>query len=133
MKYEVYRNKNASDEDFKVIDEMYKRIMSEDKVLCANAQRNLNAGVFVNGEMHPEMERGPLYFQKTVREVVKAHFNKEQEQGREIWPAQQRVPKTAEVAQSDANFCSAVDCCRNRGGGGGMDEKQDMLATAIAF
>ena len=81
MKYEVYRNKNASDEDFKVIDEMYKRIMSEDKVLCANAQRNLNAGVFVNGEMHPEMERGPLYFQKTVREVVKAHFNKEQEEG----------------------------------------------------
>lgn len=132
MRYEVYRNKHATDEDFKVIDEMYKRIMSEDKVLCSNAQKNLNAGVFVNGEMHPEMERGPLYFQKTVRDVVKGHFKKEQEQGHEIWPAQQRVPKTASVSQSDANFCSAVDCCRNNGGGA-VDAKTDMLATAIAI
>lgn len=133
MKYEVYRNKHATDEDFKVIDEMYKRIMSEDKVLCANAQKNLNAGVFVNGELHPEMERGPVYFQKTVREVLKAHFEKEQEEGREIWPAQQRVPKTAVVSQSDANFCSAVDCCRNNSNGGAVDAKTDMLATPIAI
>ena len=133
MRYEVYRNKHSSDADFKVIDEMYKRIMSEDKYLCANAQKNLDAGVFVNGELHPEMERGPLYFQKTVREVVQGHYKREQEEGAEIWPARQRVPKTEKVSQADANFCSAVDCCRNNIGGGAVDAKQDMLATAIAF
>ena len=132
MRYEVYRNKHSSDADFKVIDDMYKRIMSEDKYLCAHAQRNLNAGVFINGEMHPEMERGPLYFQKTVREVVREHYNKEREAGREIWPAQQRIPETAGVSQRDAEFCSAVDCCREKVGGG-VDAKQDVLATVIVI
>ena len=41
MRYEVYRNKNSGDEDFTVISDMYKRIMSEDKWLCANAQKNI--------------------------------------------------------------------------------------------
>lgn len=132
MRYEVYRNKHSSDEDFKVIDDMYKRIMAEDKYLCANAQKNLNTGVFVNGEMHPEMERGPLYFQKTVREVVKEHYEKERVAGHEIWPARQRIPKTASVSKQDADFCSAVDCCREKAGVG-VDSKQDMLATAIAI
>ena len=127
MKYEVYRNKNSSDEDFHVIDDMYKRIMSEDKYLCLNAQKNLSAGVFVNGEMHPEMERGPLYFQKTVREVVKEHHEKEQGAGSEIWPAKMRVPKTGKVGRGDAAFCDAVECCRLKGGGEGA--KQDVLAT----
>lgn len=135
MRYEVYRNKHSADADFAVIDEMYKRIMSEDKYLCANAQRNLGAGVFVNGEMHPEMERGPLYFQSTVRDVVGRHFEREREAGAEIWPARQRVPEAAEISRRDAEFCSAVDCCRNKVGGSGgvVDEKQDLLATAIAF
>ncbi|KAF6806781.1 naphthalene -dioxygenase subunit alpha [Colletotrichum sojae] len=131
MKYEVYRNKSSSDEDFNVISDMYKRIMSEDKYLCDNAQRNLNAGVFVNGELHPEMEKGPLFFQSKVREIVTEHFAKEQLAGEEIWPAQQKVPKTAAASQSDANFCSAVDCCRNKSR---PDEKKSLcLDEAIAF
>lgn len=131
MKYEVYRNKGSSDEDFNVISDMYKRIMSEDKYLCDNAQRNLNAGVFVNGELHPEMEKGPLFFQSKVREIVTEHFAKEQLAGAEIWPAQQQVPKSAAASQSDANFCSAVDCCRNKNR---PDEKKPLcLDEAIAF
>lgn len=112
MKYEVYRNQNSSDEDFETISAMYKRIMSEDKYLCANAQRNLNAGVFVNGEMHPRMEKGPLFFQKSVRDLVQAHHKREVEADCEIWPARQSIPKTAATSENDVNFCSAVDCCR---------------------
>jgi phenylpropionate dioxygenase-like ring-hydroxylating dioxygenase large terminal subunit len=130
MRYEVFRNKNSSDKDFKVIDDMYKRIMSEDKVLCANAQQNLNAGVFINGEMHPELEQGPLFFQQKVREVVTEHYQKEQRTNQEIWPAQQVVPKSATASQADASFCSAVDCCRNKNKGG---EKQKTLAEQLAF
>ncbi|ODA79293.1 hypothetical protein RJ55_04886 [Drechmeria coniospora] len=111
MKYEVYRNKNSSDEDFEIISSMYRRIMSEDKYLCANAQKNLNAGVFVNGEMHPTMEKGPLFFQKTVRELVQAHYSREVESECEIWPARQTLPKTAAASDKDIKFCSAVDCC----------------------
>ena len=89
---------------------MYKRIMSEDKFLCINAQKNLNAGVFVSGEMHPTMEKGPLFFQKTIREVVQAHHKREQDTGSEIWPARQKVPQTALTSGRDIAFCSALDC-----------------------
>lgn len=112
MKYEVYRNKNSSDEDFEIINAMYKRIMSEDKYLCLNAQKNLNAGVFVNGEMHPKMEKGPLFFQKSVRDLLQSHHKRETDAGCEIWPARQNLPKTASTSEKDVNFCAAVDFCK---------------------
>jgi hypothetical protein len=110
MKYEVYRNKNSTDEDFNLISDIYKRIMSEDKLLCASAQRNINTGVFVNGEMHPKMEKGPLYFQKLVRDSLAEHRELETRVGEEIWPARQSLPKSAVAAEKDMKFCSAVDC-----------------------
>ncbi|KAJ5489319.1 hypothetical protein N7539_004209 [Penicillium diatomitis] len=93
MRYEVYRHKDATDEQFELISNMYKRIMSEDKYLCIHTQKNLNAGVFVNGLLHPEMEKGPLHFQSTVREVVTEHFDKEEAAGHQIWPAKVETPK----------------------------------------
>ncbi|GLB11926.1 hypothetical protein AtubIFM57258_009200 [Aspergillus tubingensis] len=110
MKYEVYRNKNSSDEDFELINTMYKRIMSEDKYLCDLTQKNLNAGVFVNGELHPKMEKGPLYFQKVVRDVVTEHFQREEKEGQEYWPARQRVPKEAATSAQDMQFCANLGC-----------------------
>ncbi|KAF4464043.1 cytochrome P450 oxidoreductase [Fusarium albosuccineum] len=115
MRYEFFRNKHSSDEDFELISNMYKRIMSEDKYLCANAQKNVNAGVFVNGEMHPEMEQGPLFFQNNIRELLQEHHKKEQIADKEIWPARQTLPQTSPNpnVKADVNFCSAVDCCKN--------------------
>lgn len=137
MRYEVYRNKNSSDADFKTISDMYKRIMSEDKYLCANAQKNIDAGVFVNGELHPDLEKGPLFFQKTVREVVTEHWEKEQRDngGEEIWPARQRVSEKGigEATKQDDNFCKMVESC-GRAKAGSMDEGRRMcLDEAIAF
>ncbi|KAI1369768.1 hypothetical protein F5Y08DRAFT_324947 [Xylaria arbuscula] len=110
MYYEVYRNKNSSDEDFTVINDIYKRIMSEDKYLCANAHKNIQAGVFVNGELHPKMEQGPLFFQKLVRDLVTDHYKQEKKAGQEIWPARQRLPGDAKISEQDLDFCSSVDC-----------------------
>ena len=110
MRYEVYRHKNSTDEDFHRIDQIYKRVMAEDKYLCDLTQKNLNAGVFVNGEMHPKMEKGPLYFQKVVRDLVTAHHKKEQATKQEIWPARQQLPATAMVSGKDVDFCSGLAC-----------------------
>ncbi|KAJ5698682.1 hypothetical protein N7462_000687 [Penicillium macrosclerotiorum] len=110
MRYEVYRNIHATDEDFNLISDMYKRIMSEDKYLCINTQKNLNAGVFVNGELHPEMEKGPLHFQTTVREVVTDHFKAEEEAGHQIWPTQQRILKPAAISQEDMSIAAMANC-----------------------
>lgn len=98
MRYEVYRHKDATDEAFYLISDMYKRIMSEDKYLCLHSQKNLNAGVFINGLLHPEMELGPLHFQKTVRDVVTGHREKEEDAGHEIWPASRRTPHNTSVS-----------------------------------
>ncbi|GAP86772.1 putative rieske [2Fe-2S] domain protein [Rosellinia necatrix] len=110
MYYEVYRNKSSTDEEFQVISDIYKRIMSEDKVLCANAHKNIQAGVFVNGEMHPRMEQGPLFFQGLVRDLVTAHHRDEKRAGREIWPARQRIPGGAAATEDDIALCSSVEC-----------------------
>lgn len=101
MRYEVYRNKYSNDADFEVINAMYKRIMSEDKYLCANAQKNLSAGVFVNGEMHPHMEQGPLFFQGRVRDLMMQHHKKEVAAQREIWPARQIQAKTKPASTTE--------------------------------
>lgn len=116
MRYEVFRNKNSSDEDFELVNGMYKRIMSEDKYLCNLTQQNLNSGVFVNGEMHPKMERGPLYFQKVVRDTVQAHYKREQAAKHEIWPARQTLPNSALVSEKDIDFCSGLACQTSKEG-----------------
>jgi hypothetical protein len=110
MYYEVYRNKSSTDEDFQAINNIYKRIMSEDKYLCTNAHKNIKAGVFVNGELHPKMEQGPLFFQGLVRDLVTAHHGQEKKAQREIWPARQNLPGSAEVSEKDISFCSSVEC-----------------------
>ncbi|KAH7006868.1 Rieske [2Fe-2S] iron-sulfur domain-containing protein [Ilyonectria destructans] len=108
MEYEVYRHRDASDDDFKKIDAMFKRILGEDKWLCNNAQENLNSGVFVNGEMHPRMEQGPLYFQSRVRELLNRHKKLEEAALREINPAQRSSPKDASATQKDLGLCSGL-------------------------
>lgn len=110
MQYQVFRNKNSSDEDFMLVNSIYKRIMSEDKALCDAAQKNLNAGIFVNGELHPRLEKGPLYFQKMVREAVSDHHKLESAAKRTIWPAQQTLPNSATVSKEDVDFCSGLAC-----------------------
>lgn len=120
MRYEVYRHKDASDDDFNLISDMYKRIMSEDKYLCIQSQKNLNAGVFVNGELHPEMEKGPLHFQKTVRDVVVEHHKKEEAAGHEIWPAD--APKNATVGEDEISL---------RTGTAQFDTEKDDMQSAL--
>ncbi|KAK0289106.1 hypothetical protein LTR35_000482 [Friedmanniomyces endolithicus] len=111
MQYQVFRNKHSSEEDFQLVNNIYKRIMSEDKYLCDLAQKNLQAGIFVNGELHPRMEKGPLYFQKVCRDVVTGHHAREKREGREVWPARQTLPRVgAEASEKDVEFCEGLAC-----------------------
>lgn len=121
MQYQVFRNKNSTEEEFQLVSNIYKRIMSEDKYLCDQAQKNLNAGVFINGEMHPKMEKGPLYFQASIRDTVTLHHAREQQAKTEIWPARQTLPEATNsaISQEDIDFCSGLAC---------STEKQEQLA-----
>lgn len=110
MHYQIYRNKNSSEEDFQRIHKLYAKVVSEDKILCELAQKNLNAGVFVNGQMHPRLERGPLYFQQRAREAIAEHVAREKAAEQEIWPARQVLPADAVVSKDDVELCSGLSC-----------------------
>ena len=116
MQYQIFRNKNSSDEDFNLISQLYARVVSEDKDLCEAAQRNLNAGIFVNGEMHPRLEKGPLYFQKCTREAITEWYRREKKEGKEIWPARQNLPTSATVSLEDEEICEGLACRTNQEG-----------------
>ncbi|CAG8935544.1 unnamed protein product [Penicillium salamii] len=132
MIYEIYRNKNATDEAFNEVDTIYKRVMSEDKVLCAAAHKNIQRGAFIAGEMHPKMEKGPLYFQKRVRETMLEHYQKEVAAGKEIWPAQHFPSGNKEVTEVDMQFCGAVDCCKLKESGNAYNNMNDF-ATEVTL
>lgn len=117
MEYEVYRHKDASDEDFEYINQFFKRVLAEDKWLCNNTQANLNAGVYVSGRMHPEFESGPLYFQSLVKSALVGHNQQEQKLGKEIWPAAHRVE--GQEVSKELEFCSGLAC---------DSEKQNLLS-----
>jgi hypothetical protein len=70
MEYEVYRHKDASDLDFNDISDCFKQILKEDKDLCNAAQKNLNAGIFVNGELHPRVEKVHKYVDSAQQDTV---------------------------------------------------------------
>lgn len=57
MQYEVFRHKDATDKDFNEMDSFFKQVENEDKELCNGAQQNLNAGVYVTGNLHPFNEK----------------------------------------------------------------------------
>jgi hypothetical protein len=115
MAYEIYRNRNSSEVDFKLISDMYARVMGEDKVLCNNTQRNLDRNVFTNGQLHPKYEKAPLFFQTTVREVITEHFEREKSEGQEIWPAKPKLPCNARVSEKDEEICAALSCGTQKG------------------
>ncbi|KAH0429884.1 rieske 2fe-2s family protein [Colletotrichum camelliae] len=109
---EVYRHHNAGDEEFAAINAFYKQVLEEDKQLCIGAQENLSAGVFINGELHPEKEKGPIHFQNTLREEVMAHRKKELDQGgREIWPATPKLfgEMNTNKLSEEETFCSELE------------------------
>ncbi|KAL3454089.1 Rieske [2Fe-2S] iron-sulfur domain-containing protein [Aspergillus insuetus] len=109
MQYDVYRHKDASDEEFHKIDSIFKQVLKEDKELCNGAQRNLNSGVYVNGSLHPQLEKGPLFFQRSVKTLVMEHYRSEEKEGREIWPATPEPNNTGGLSE-ELEFCRKIDC-----------------------
>ncbi|RSL70869.1 hypothetical protein CEP53_001755 [Fusarium sp. AF-6] len=106
MQYEVYRHKDATDEEFKEVDDFFKQVESEDKGLCNAAQKNLNAGVYVTGDLNSFNEKGVLYFQKILKEAVVQHRNEEQKAGGEMWPARKTVARNG--IQEEIEFCQGL-------------------------
>lgn len=107
MEYEVYRKVNGDPAEFDKIDQLFKRVLGEDKWLCNETQKNLGAGVYVNGPLHPDYEAGPLYFQSLVKKAVLEHRKEEEKHKSLIWPAS---PAVESAADEDEAFCAGLSC-----------------------
>lgn len=102
LQYEVYRHKNASESDFKKVEEILQQTASEQE---APAEKNLRAGVLV--------DQTPLQFQNQVYQLVEHHRKLEGVAGREIRPAQQILDKSATKTEQDESLyssCSGLSC-----------------------
>lgn len=107
MEYEVYRKVDGDPAEFEKVDQLFKRVLSEDKWLCNETQKSLAAGVYVNGPLHPAYESGPLYFQSIVKKAVLEHRKEEEKQKSFIWPAS---PAVGSSAGEDEAFCAGLSC-----------------------
>ncbi|KAF7596965.1 hypothetical protein BBP40_011331 [Aspergillus hancockii] len=109
---EVYRHREATDEEFENICAFYRQVLDEGKDLCVGAQGNYSGGVFIHGELHPSEEKGPIHFHDSVRQMVMDHWKREEQQGgRQVWPA---VPKVTGEMKTDKleeeeRFCSQLE------------------------
>lgn len=132
MRYEVYRCKSSSDADFELTNQLYKRIVSEDKDLCTSTQEGFGMDVSVS--------RDGDGIQTALRDLTIGHLKSEEELGRQIWPSRQILPTQASISQDDVDFCAqlsaksqgSADCSTQSGGccGGGCAQagNNDTLA-----
>ncbi|GAA5987355.1 hypothetical protein JCM10908_001924 [Rhodotorula pacifica] len=113
--YDVYRHKDCTDEVFAENHAFFVRVESEDKMLCANVQKNLERGTYNAGPLHPERESGVIYFHKMHIKLLQDHFEKEKAAGHEI-----RGGKTLYRGKETAadSFASELESCGGSCGGG---------------
>ncbi|PKY01819.1 phenylpropionate dioxygenase [Aspergillus campestris IBT 28561] len=139
VRHEVYRNPNASDEDFDQTHTSYQRIMSEAQDRCVNTLEELANRDVGNGDRDPLVEPCSPDFQTLCRELVVAHHRLEEAAQKEIWPARQRLPATASTSHDDLHFCSRLTAsnegCGSPGlAGGGCSGMCTSAATkALAY
>ncbi|CAG8418772.1 unnamed protein product [Penicillium salamii] len=124
VRYEIYRHKDTSDEDFEHTHEAYKLMVSEDEAVYSETQKNIGNRVSTEGELQPRNENSPIYFQSIVRDLVEQHEEIEKQSQGEVWPARQRLPQEAAVSKDDMDFCSKLTeegggCCGGKACGAG--------------
>ncbi|XXG96485.1 hypothetical protein Hte_002768 [Hypoxylon texense] len=109
MRYEVYRHKSVSPEDFKKEVDFFGQVEAEDKWLANGVQGNFNGDTYVTGPLHPDVEEAVSYVMKLVRNMIHVHADEEKQRKAEWWPAR-RSTKEAGAIEDEA-FCR--DVCKS--------------------
>ncbi|KAF5013116.1 hypothetical protein FDECE_836 [Fusarium decemcellulare] len=105
MEFEVFRHKDASDEQFQKIDDIFNQTLEEDKSLPNPAEKTFNSSVLGDDS--------PLFFQNQVHQLLEQHRQLEDVRGKEVRPAQQVVPTEAGATEQDESLfssCAGLAC-----------------------
>jgi len=114
MRYEVYRRKGVSAEEYKDELDFYNQVEGEDKFLANGAQGNLNTGMYTAGPLHPDLEEGVAYVEGLIRNMLHEHVERERSEGHQIWPAKRQMH--GKELNEDEALCNEV--CSTAAGGG---------------
>lgn len=110
LQYDIYTKKGLGEDEKKEFIDFLQLVELEDFNLCELTQRNLNQGVYSSGYLHPTKERGVLYYQGVVRDMVKEHFALEQAKGGPINPAFVGKESTNKDVQELDEICNQLEC-----------------------
>ncbi|KAI5959384.1 uncharacterized protein KGF55_005361 [Candida pseudojiufengensis] len=121
LQYDIYTKKGINEFEKKEFVDFLQLVELEDFELCQLTQKNLNEGIYSSGYLHPEKERGVLYYQTLVRDMIKEHYELEQKNdGKPIDPASiQANPKNKDILELE-QICQSLDCSSGTG-----DSKMD--------
>lgn len=109
LQYDIYTKKGSTDAQKKEFVDFLQQVELEDFNLCESTQKNLNNGIYTTGYLHPTKEKGVLYYQGLVRDMVKKHYALEEEAGHIINPAALST-KQSDEAEELEKICAGIEC-----------------------
>lgn len=118
LMYDIYKKKGISKEEIDDFVEFLQQVEIEDFDLCEATQKNLNSGVYSTGFLHPEKERGVLYYQNMVRDLLVEHVEKEKALGKPINPA--TIGSASAEGQKLDQMCQSLQCTSEAAGSTGL-------------
>lgn len=110
LQYDIYTKKGLDEASKKEFVDFLQLVELEDFNLCQLTQKNLNQGVYSSGYLHPQKERGVLFYQGLVRDMVKEHFDLEQKAGTQINPAFVGHASKNEGIKELEGICLSLEC-----------------------
>lgn len=115
LQYDVYTKKGLPASEAKEFIDFLQLVELEDFNLCVLTQRNLNQGIYNSGFLHPLKEKGVLYYQGVVRDMVKEHFALEEKKGGIVNPAAIGGGSTNASVQELNELCNKLECGSDSG------------------
>lgn len=115
LQYDVYRRIDGDRDEIDEFTRFMWQLNQEDFALCEQTQRNLEVGIYSTGVLHPEKERGVLYYQNLIKNLVLEHLEVEKQAGRVIDPATiGREPSMVTAAENAAEMMEETLQSRSR-------------------
>ncbi|ONH67826.1 putative dioxygenase subunit alpha YeaW [Cyberlindnera fabianii] len=110
LQYDIFTKKGLPKEEKDEFVEFLQQVEIEDFDLCVKTQKNLNQGIYSTGFLHPEKEKGVVFYQTLAKDMCKEHYAKEKEVGHEINPAKIGKDKGAEDTDELEEICKNLEC-----------------------
>ncbi|EJU00742.1 ISP domain-containing protein [Dacryopinax primogenitus] len=106
---EYWVDKSLSEQEKEDFVKSFYQVFKEDCDLCEKVQKNVDAGVYSKGVLHPTHESGVLAYQARTRELVLQHAALEESVGHEINPSNRVDQSTGVMDRPEDRLCARLE------------------------